>query len=1010
MRSVLIAALTLMVGAATHDARAAEPPDQVRLSLERYEALMRAARANREGAQVTWSRGELRVTLPAEDASYLSASLSASVAVVGDGQAEVVLLPADVVIEAVSVNGSAATLTRRDGAHVVLLARGVTQASISVSYLVPARPGASGRSALVPLPALPGATLRVATGGREIDVWPGGGIQKQGNELIATLPSTVAAAIRFGDGTGGHQVRRTDYQMTVDPDGEGVDLLVTLDVHMTAGRARVRLAPASVALVDATEGDNALITHVRDGWHQATLEGTGQHTVVAKLRLAVDRTQGQPQIQLTLDKAPITRVEAVIGGKRTVTVEPSVPLTTDVTGEAGSEITKAHGFLPPSSSLLVRWTESRPAPEKLVRVNTEVYQLVSIQEGVIRSQVHVQYEILRGKVKELRIQIPDDAVLYKVVGEGIEDWRTFAPADGEPRRVQVTLGRETEGRYDLVLDLEKVVPKTEDADLTIPVVRTLGAFRETGVVALFDGRKVGFAEATATGYTTVGQDALPTSIRQGLELRLTQGFKHIGAPGAIVSKVTTVQPKEILYDARMTALYEVKEGAILAGATIDVEVKTGRSERLVLTFPEDVTILEATAPSVAKTGELPDFATEPGRKAYELRFTEAVGGNIEVTLEFELVPKDASGPVPLPDVRVHGAEVQEGSFGITAETGIEVTQSALDKLRRVDVSELPESVRRRGADGAEILLGYQYAHAPWSLDLAVKRHDTVQTLTAVVPAAWLETTVFEDGHVVTRAVFDVKNEDRQFVRLELPTDAKVWTVSADGQAVKAVRDETGAVAVPLRKGRTQRVEVVYEVRQTELRLFGSLAFQAPSADVLVTDLQWLIRMPKRFVMGGYETPMREGDAERYVGPGGTTSAPIAIPDADDVHLLLFSLPVSDPTEAAPAIGAFYIGKSKPRRERDRPAWAEDAPWGGTLAWGAAVVLLILVAFRRGRGRKLGLAGWTMLLIAIAAGAARFVGWGAIDTTEASFAVGMVVLAAGAGWLVARGNPRGEDAA
>src|SRR5690606_504256 len=130
-------------------------------------------------------------------------------------------------------------------------------------------------------------------------------------------------------------------------------------------------------------------------------------------------------------------------------------------------------------------------------------------------------------------------------------------------------------------------------------------------------------------------------------------------------------------------------------------------------------------------------------------------------------------------------------------------------IRRVDVTELPNAIRLRSE--REILFGYTYAYAPWALQVELKRHQTVETLKAVVNAAWLETTVLEDGHVVTRALFRVANEGRQFLWLTMPPDATVWRVSAGGQAVKAVADQAGALAVPLPKGQTVLVDVVYDV-------------------------------------------------------------------------------------------------------------------------------------------------------------------------------------------------------
>ena len=942
-------------------AQAADPPGEVRISLERYEQLMKGA--SRSGSsEVTWGRGDVSVELPDDAGQFAKVTLSATVRVVGDGSAEVVLLPADVVLEDVSFDGSAATLLRRAGAHVAVLPAGQGSANVTLRYLVAARPAAAGgRLVLVPLPPLPSSSLRVdgAT-----DVWPGADVQHEGDTLKASLPATLAAVIRFGQDEG-RQVGKVEYDLTVNAEGDGMDADVRYEVQVGGAEAVVRLAPSSVALVDVKDGKDSLVTRVRDDWHEATVRGAGRHVLTARLSIAVDRTQGQPQVLLTLDKAPITRVTTNVRGQHTITLEPVVPLTTTVRGEGDAATTTATAWLPPSEEVTIKWTESRAAPEQLVRINADTYQLVTVQEGVMRSRVEVRYEVLRGKAKELSLEIPEDVVLYKVTGEGIEDWRTFAKEATAPRQVRVFLGKEHEGTYALTLELEASIARTEGAPLSIPIVRPLGAFRETGVVALFDGDKVGFAPAEPAQYTKVGQDALPVEIRQDLKATVSQAFKHIGPPGAIASKLATAKAREVRFDARILTLFSVKDGAIVANASVAVEVKSGRRDKLVLTFPKGVAVLDVTAPSMNKKEEIKDFPG--GRLGYEISFSQALEGAIQVDLEYEMLLAKEGGPVVLPDVRVQDAEVEEGSFGIAAETGIEVQPGTATDLRRVDVADLPKSVRLRSP--GEVLMGYQYAHTPWSLELAVKRHETVETLKAVVKAAWLETTVFEDGHAVTRAVFDVKNEDRQFLRLTMPEGGRVWTVTADGAPVKAVSDETGALAVPLAKGKTVQLVLVYEVKGDALGMTGGLDLTAPRPDALVTDLQWLVRTPVKYTVLKTHTRLEEKDAKTYRAPN-VAPMDVALP-TEESHDRLFTLAVADPADEAPAVGLRYV--------------ATPGDWLGSALWIACILLLAFFVRLRAAGRSLGVAGALALLFGILTGTGKLFGWG-LDATEAIVAV------------------------
>ena len=962
---------TLAWTAEARPARADGPGDRegVRLTVERYERLMAAARRS-SGPEATWTRGELDIDLPAPDGHFVRAVLSARLSVVGDGLAAVALLPADVVLEAATIGGSTATLVQRSGAHVALLDHDVKDAAVELRFLVPVRPSEAGaRLVVVPLPPLPGAAATVDAGDTEsdtdrVDLWPGAAIDRSGDSLTASIPATQALALRWGAREDSHVVRRVDYTLRPDESGDGVDIRASFELRLDQRRAQVRLAHADAALTDLREGATPIAASVRGDWYEATVTGPGRHVLTATFRLAIDRSQGQPQVTLALTGVPITQVAVTVPGKRAVTFDPAVPVTTQVAGEGEGAETTARAFLPPSDEVGISWTESRAAPEELVRTNTETYQMLTLQEGVLRSHVVIRYQVIRGKVKELPVELPDGVVLYKVSGDGLEDWRTY-PADGDaPRQVRVFLGRELEGAYTLELDLETIVPKEEGAELSLPLVRPLDAFREMGVVALFDGDKVGFGDAQQTQYTKAGEDALPVDIRQDLEDKVAQAFKHIGAPGPMSSRVASAKVREVRFAARIDTLYEVKESSLVGRASALVEVKSGRRDAFVISLPEEVAEPHVTAPSLNRVTRLEAFAgAGEGRKAYEISFTRALEGAIQIDVEFEaLLPKDL-GRVEVPALILHDAESQQGSLGLAAETGIEVLPEPSKDLRKVDVVELPKAVRFRS--DREVQVGYHYAHVPWQLAIDVKRHKTVETRNAVVTQAWVETTILDSGHVETRALLAVANEDRQFLRLTLPASSEVLRVTAAGEGVKAVADEeSGAIAIRLPTDRRLFVEVIYALPPSALGAVGSLDLMAPRADMRVSDLQWLLRAPEELVLYGIDTELKEIPAAQYRSPDQLDEGegvPIRVPVTEAMQAHLFTYAVHDIAEPALGLSLSYVGT--------------PGPGVAKVLFFLALVLLAQVVLRRASGSALGVPGLLALGVGLVAAALLAVGWG-----------------------------------
>ena len=943
---VFLAAPFLLGGSASAD-------EGVQLSLTRYQELL-AGSQNGALAEASWAQGQVRVELPSAGGQTARVHLEASVDPGTSGRALVRLLPADVAISrAVIGDQDPATLLRRGGSLLAVITASGPQ-TIELDWLVPVTSALAGSGSMVlALPPLPGAALTVSgEGAASVEVEPAVAIERDGGQLRAVLPAGGMVAMRWGTANGPGEVRSARYSVQPDASGEGADVEASWQVTVRANAFALRLVPASAALIDLRDGPLPLPARVDGDWQVVTIRGAGVHTIHARFRVAVDRSSGQPQIDLQLDRVPITEVTVTVPGERAILFEPAVPLQTTVRGKGDKATTVARGFLPPSSAAVIRWTESRAAPEQQIRFNTETSQLVTLQEGVLRARVVTTVEVIRGKLQHLAFAIPDDVVVYRVEGAGVEDWRTFAASDGASRQVRISLTGQDSGALTIELQLEKVAAKLEGAAIDVPVLRPLGAFREMGVIALFDGDKVGFGPAEAgDGFTRAGQDALPIAIRKGLAEKVSQAFRHVGPPGTLRAKVAAAHTREVRFDSRVTTLYRIDERTLTAVAAILVELKSGRTDHLVVSLPEGVAEPRITAPSLNKAELARDFDAGPGRKAYDVRFTQSLEGAVQLELEVEMRMPKALGAVTLPDIRVHGAEVEETTVGVAADAGIEIKADAGDALRRLDADEVPHALDRRS--DRKLVFAFRTSQTPWTLPVVVKRHLLVETLDAMATRAWLLSHLLDSGHLSSRVVFEIANHDRQYLRVTLPDGSRVLAVTSDGQAVKAVRDDKGAVAIPLPTGKTTQVEVRYEQSRSPLGAFGHIAITAPAVDVRVGGLQWLVRTPGDLGLFGVSTELTEASAGLFEPPAqvdGVDALRVPLPMPENPRGLLLTRAVHEPGEAALEVSfSWFI-----------------APGEGTdlLIFLAALAALCFVAWRRASGEGLGRPGVAALVAGV----------------------------------------------
>lgn len=941
-------------------AGAAPDPERVQMSLDRYAELMTAARRQAAG-QLTWARGEVKVRIQSPGAAAAVVTVSGLVKVTGAGPTEAPLLPADVVLRSARIDGDEGTLLRSGGTYSAVLSPGEHQ--IELVYLAPTQGAGDGAPFIMaPLPPMPGAALSVQGPGGPLSVLPGIGLKRSGDTLTASLPSTPAVVVRWGGAVSQNLVRRVDYIARPDAEGMGVTVEATLEVRLGGKRGVIRVANAATgALVDVREGNRPLSSQVIDGWHTALVEGAGRHIVKATLRLPIDRSQGQPQITLNPDTVPMARVEITVPGKRQVKFDPEVPLTTRFSGAGERSTTTAVGHLPPSNAVTIRWTEARAAPESQVRVNTETYQLITLQEGVLRSKVIIEYDVIQGRTKDLPIELPANVVLYKVNGPGVDSWQVFPKTETEPRHVRVMLGEELGGSLRLELELEMAARNVEGTVLDLPIVKPMKAFRQPGVIALFDGEKVGFAPAEAdAGYTKVGQDALPVAIRQTLGGdKVSQAFKHIDAPGVLRSKVATAKTREVRFDVRALTYYEILEGSVHARAVAELSVKSGRIDTFYLTLPEAVADPQIGAPDINKWELAKDFDAPEGRKAYVVKLTQKRKGTLSVNVSFEMLLEKGQESLQLPDLRIHGAEVQSGAFAIAGGIGVEITDAKTEELRSMPTADLPRRISGQLPVGDAVVWlgdGYRFIRSPWAMQLTFKRHATVQTEAAVARSVVIETNILESGHWENRVVYEIRST-KKHARLTLPQGARLHTIHIDGAPVAAGQENAdGPISIPLKeRPGLRRIEVQYEVKHEAHGSFGTFPLRAPKIDMRAKSIVWRVRAAQ-----GLSLYSVDGDLK--LSPQGVEPTEWTVDELardPDMQQVVLRAAVIDANTSLSADISYA-------------ATPGEASNTGLLI--IALLLLCVVTARRARGLNLDGKHWIMLVGGAAALLLKAIGW------------------------------------
>ena len=167
-------------------------------------------------------------------------------------------------------------------------------------------------------------------------------------------------------------------------------------------------------------------------------------------------------------------------------------------------------------------------------------------------------------------------------------------------------------------------------------------------------------------------------------------------------------------------------------------------------------------------------------------------------------------------------------------------------------------------------------------------------LVANVEEARYDALVGEDGKLLVRARYAVRNNQRAFLALTLPPQSVLWSALLAGRPVRPGLSAEGAYLLPLQKGRTGEnaptfaVELVYLQRATAWNDKGDARVELPAVDLPVSRTGLLVHHSPRFEVepkpgafrleadpGPWSAALAGGDDGHQRGAAGTAAAAAA---------------------------------------------------------------------------------------------------------------------------------------
>jgi hypothetical protein len=277
-------------------------------------------------------------------------------------------------------------------------------------------------------------------------------------------------------------------------------------------------------------------------------------------------------------------------------------------------------------------------------------------------------------------------------------------------------------------------------------------------------------------------------------------------------------------------LLDVGEGVLTGELVHDYQVRVAEVSHFDIDLPDGIVIFDCSATGLDSWKIL----QRDGQRFMRVKLLTPVSGTMRITVQFEGTYDAEQGSVTVPRFEPQDVERESGFVGVAAE-GAEVDLELGGNLLPADVSEMPAEVMARGGN---LIRACKYSGAPDAATIRVTEHEDAAVLTAIIQALNATAVLLENGTEGTWIDLTVKNNRKQFLKLNLPgEEVEIWSLLLDGEPAKPKRT-ADSVLVPLPRGGeevTSRISLVLLRRGNALGSFGSTEPCLPTFDIPVSE-------------------------------------------------------------------------------------------------------------------------------------------------------------------------------
>ncbi|MBN1760986.1 MAG: hypothetical protein JW863_21845, partial [Chitinispirillaceae bacterium] len=298
-------------------------------------------------------------------------------------------------------------------------------------------------------------------------------------------------------------------------------------------------------------------------------------------------------------------------------------------------------------------------------------------------------------------------------------------------------------------------------------------------------------------------------------------------------------------------LADIRENSIRYQYRVDYQIWHKKITSFAIALPDTFAIEEVQGAGIAQW----KLEQREGKPVLSVATNFTPEKAYSMTIRFSRKLEKVADRIPVPSLRALNVNRENGCLAVVSQQTMEVTiADSLSRLTAVDQSELHPWMRSRN----DLLMRFKYIHPPYHLSLDVKRHSDMPVLVAIADDVAFTTLLTEEGYVLSRFRYHIRNNHKQYLRVGMPGGWRLWSALIDGGPVMPATSGNEEVLIPLKKmasddnGEGFRLELVYWKEWKKMRLRGRFSFSMPDIDINAQKISGDLWVPKQFRYTGFK--------------------------------------------------------------------------------------------------------------------------------------------------------------